>query len=163
VLERLRAADVVLAIDDFGTGYSSLAYLRHLPVRILKIDKALLDGVGSDPRATTLVRAVLGVARALGLLVVAEGLEDLATARLLRDLGAWAGQGFVLSPALSATDMLMLLEESAVDLDALRTRSLRVVADSDWVADPPPDPASVTRPGSARVAGERITRPRRGG
>ena len=130
VLDGLQSDDVVLAIDDFGTGYSSLAYLRHLPTRILKIDRTLLDGVGDDPRATTLVRAIGGVARSRGQLVVAEGIEDLSAARLLRDLGAWAGQGFALSPALGPAEMLALLEESALDLDGFRTRPLRGILPS---------------------------------
>ncbi len=86
---------------------------------------ALLDGVGVEERATTLVRAVVGVAQALDLLVVAEGIEDLGTARILRDLGVWAGQGFALSPALTAPELLALVAERGVDLDVLRTRPLR--------------------------------------
>jgi diguanylate cyclase (GGDEF)-like protein/PAS domain S-box-containing protein len=125
VLEALQGRGVALAIDDFGTGYSSLGYLRYLPVRVLKIDKALLDGVGSEEKATTLVRAVVGVAAALDLLVVAEGIEDLATARVLRDLGVWAGQGFALSPALSGPELLTLIRDRGVDLNVLRTRPLR--------------------------------------
>jgi EAL domain-containing protein (putative c-di-GMP-specific phosphodiesterase class I) len=125
-LQRLRALGVVLAIDDFGTGYSSLAYLRRLPVRVLKIDRTLLDGLGSDPKVATLVRAVVGMARALGLLVVAEGLEDLETARLVRDLGAYAGQGFAISPAVAPEVMTALLEETALDLDAVAPRPRRV-------------------------------------
>jgi EAL domain-containing protein (putative c-di-GMP-specific phosphodiesterase class I) len=91
---------VRLAIDDFGTGYSSLSYLRHLPVQVVKLDRSLLDGIGTDPRAAGLVRAVVVMSRDLGLSVVVEGLEDLATARIVRELGADAGQGYALSPAL---------------------------------------------------------------
>ncbi len=119
-LASLQRLGVVLAIDDFGTGYSSLAYLRRLPVQILKIDKMLLDGIASDPKAVTLVRAVVSMARSLGLLVVAEGIEDLRTARRVRDLGAWAGQGYALSRAVGAQEMTAILDGPPPDLDADR-------------------------------------------
>jgi diguanylate cyclase (GGDEF)-like protein/PAS domain S-box-containing protein len=115
-LERLRAAGVRLAIDDFGTGYSSLSYLRHLPVHVVKIDRSLLDGIGSDPRAAGLVRSVVVMSRDLGLSVVVEGLEDLATARIVRELGADAGQGYALSPALPPEDVSALLAAEPLDV-----------------------------------------------
>lgn len=115
-IRRLQADGVSLAIDDFGSGYSSLSYLRRMPVSTVKLDRTLLGGVGSDPKATTVVRAVIGVARGLGLQVVCEGLEDLATARLLRDLGAWAGQGFALHRAMSSAELLDILDGPPVDL-----------------------------------------------
>jgi diguanylate cyclase (GGDEF)-like protein/PAS domain S-box-containing protein len=115
-LERLRATGVRLAIDDFGTGYSSLSYLRHMPVQLVKLDRMLLDDIGIDPRATALARSVVSMARDLGLLVVAEGMEDMASVRLLRDLGAYAGQGFALSPALPADQMAQVLAGPPLDL-----------------------------------------------
>jgi diguanylate cyclase (GGDEF)-like protein/PAS domain S-box-containing protein len=108
-LERLREAGIRLAIDDFGTGYSSLSYLRRMPVQLVKIDRTLLDDVGSDLRATALVRSVVSMARDLGLLVVAEGMEDMDSVRVLRDLGAYAGQGYALSPALPPDQMMQVL------------------------------------------------------
>jgi diguanylate cyclase (GGDEF)-like protein/PAS domain S-box-containing protein len=116
-LERLRAAGIRLAIDDFGTGYSSLSYLRRIPVQLVKLDRTLLDGIGVDPRATALARSVVAMARDLGLLVVAEGMEDMASVRLLRDLGTYAGQGFALSSALPAERMAEVLAGPALDLN----------------------------------------------
>ena len=116
-LDRLRTAGVRLAIDDFGTGYSSLSYLRHMPVQLVKLDRTLLDDVGVDPRATALVRSVVAMTRDLGLLVVAEGMEDMASVRLLRDLGTYAGQGFALSSALPADQMARVLAGPPMDLD----------------------------------------------
>jgi diguanylate cyclase (GGDEF)-like protein/PAS domain S-box-containing protein len=116
-LERLRAAGVRLAIDDFGTGYSSLSYLRHMPVQLVKLDRTLLDDVGVDPRATALARSVVSMTRELGLLVVAEGMEDMESVRAIRDLGAYAGQGFALSPALPADRMAQVLAGPPLDLD----------------------------------------------
>jgi diguanylate cyclase (GGDEF)-like protein/PAS domain S-box-containing protein len=115
-LERLRAVGVRLAIDDFGTGYSSLSYLRHLPVQVVKLDRSLLDGIGTDPRAAGLVRSVVVMSRDLGLSVVVEGLEDLATARIVRELGADAGQGYALSPALPPQQLSALLDGDALDV-----------------------------------------------
>ncbi len=115
-LEKLRSRGVQLAIDDFGSGYSSLSYLRRMPVRAVKIDRTLLGGIGTDDRATTLVRAVIGAARGMGLQVICEGIESLAVARLLRELGAWAGQGFALHAALDPTALLDVLDGPPVTL-----------------------------------------------
>ena len=117
-LTRLRRLGVRLAIDDFGTGYSSLSYLRHLPVQLVKLDRSLLDDLGVDPRAAALARSVVAMAAELGLLVVAEGMEDMASVRLVRDLGAFAGQGFALSSALPGEQMARVLAGPALDLDA---------------------------------------------
>ncbi len=119
----LRGHGVQLAIDDFGSGYSSLSYLRRMPVTTVKIDRTLLAGVGSDDRATTVVRAVIGAARGLGLQVVCEGIESLALARMVRDLGAWAGQGFALYQALTPEALRDVLDGPPVSLvdDARRS------------------------------------------
>ncbi|HEY6797915.1 MAG TPA: EAL domain-containing protein [Kineosporiaceae bacterium] len=115
-VEQLRGMGVVLVIDDFGSGYSSLAYLRRMPVRGVKLDRAILDDLTTDPRARTLARAVIAAARALGLLVVAEGLETLEAARIARDLGAWAGQGFALFEAMPADEVSAILADPPTQL-----------------------------------------------
>ncbi|MBI4941312.1 MAG: EAL domain-containing protein [Actinobacteria bacterium] len=147
VIEDLRRDGVQFVIDDFGTGYSSLSYLKTMPVRAIKLDRTLLDGIGTDPRATTLARSVVGVARALGLVVVAEGLENLDAARLVRDLGAWAGQGFALYPPLREDELLDVL--SAAPLDLSGGRHLNGTPAS---AAPPVPPVPFSASGSA-VAG----------
>ena len=76
VLAELAGMGVTLSIDDFGTGYSSLAYLRDLPVQQLKIDRTFVQNMESDADNAVIVRSVVDLARNLGLLTVAEGVED---------------------------------------------------------------------------------------
>ena len=112
-MRALRARGVRIAIDDFGTGYSSLSYLRDMPADILKLDKLFVDSVADDPQARKLTRGILDLARALGKLVVAEGIEQEEQAARLRELGCTFGQGFLFSPAVSAGDVLRLLEQAS--------------------------------------------------
>jgi diguanylate cyclase (GGDEF)-like protein len=94
-LSRLRALGVRVALDDFGTGYSSLSYLRHLPVDALKIDQCFLDDVGSDEAAAALTASIVAMGSALGLRVVAEGVEEEQQRRLLVSFGCHEAQGFL--------------------------------------------------------------------
>ena len=86
---------ITLSIDDFGTGYSSLSYLRRLPIDILKIDKSFVDGLGGEDGDTSIVEAVIDLARTLGMDVVAEGVESATQLRALVALGCSHGQGFL--------------------------------------------------------------------
>ena len=99
-LERLKAIGVRLAIDDFGTGYSSLAYLKRLPVDILKVDRAFVDGLGTCAEDGAIVAAIIGLANTLGLSSVAEGVETEEQFLALRELGCDAAQGFHLAAPL---------------------------------------------------------------
>jgi EAL domain-containing protein (putative c-di-GMP-specific phosphodiesterase class I) len=99
-LMALRALGVRIAIDDFGTGYSSLARLRWLPIDILKIDRSFVERVDSDEQSAAVLRAVLGLAAALDLEVVVEGVERSAQRDVLVGLGARTAQGFLFSPAV---------------------------------------------------------------
>jgi len=87
----LRAMGVLLAIDDFGQEYSSFAYLRRLPVDVLKIDRSLVSGLGLVARDEALVGAIVGVAKALGMRTVAAGVATSVQAAAVRDLGAAQG------------------------------------------------------------------------
>ncbi len=95
VLEELAAMGVALTIDDFGTGYSSLAYLKRLPVSSLKIDRSFVTGMLDDGADALIVQSTIDLARNLGLSIVAEGIEDEATRRVLAGLGCHAGQGYL--------------------------------------------------------------------
>ena len=94
VLRKLKSLGVRISIDDFGTGFSSLAYLKRFPLDELKIDKSFVDGVGTDPEATAIVAAVMGMAHALDLQVVAEGVETADQVTRLRTLGCDEAQGY---------------------------------------------------------------------
>ena len=97
VLAAVRLLGVRVAIDDFGTGYSSLSRLGRLPVDILKIDRAFVRDLTPDLRQGPLIQAVIALGAALGLEVVAEGVEHDSQARLLRDLGCSRAQGYLYS------------------------------------------------------------------
>ncbi|MFD9699241.1 putative bifunctional diguanylate cyclase/phosphodiesterase [Lentzea sp. NPDC059081] len=101
VLRRLHAIGVVLAVDDFGTGYSSLAYLRQLPVDEVKIDKSFVLGMGTDLGDMAVVRSIVELGHSLGLVVVAEGVEDDAARDQLVGMGCDVAQGYLISRPLS--------------------------------------------------------------
>ena len=109
-MRRLRKAGVRMAVDDFGTGYSSLSYLRDMPIDILKLDKLFVDGVAEDSDAHLLTRGIVDLARTLGKLVVAEGIEREDQAARLREYGCTLGQGYLFSRPLSARALLERLE-----------------------------------------------------
>jgi diguanylate cyclase (GGDEF)-like protein len=94
-LHALRALGVSLAVDDFGTGDSSLAYLQRFPVDTLKVDKSLIDGLPDDPHAHAIVSAVVGLAQALAMDVVVEGVEHAAQEAALRTMGCRRVQGWL--------------------------------------------------------------------
>ncbi len=103
LLGALRGHGFRVAIDDFGTGYSSLAYLRDLPVTALKIDKSFVDDVPTSADARAIASSMVELARAVGLDVVAEGVESREQLSALRALGCRAGQGWLWSRAVPAS------------------------------------------------------------
>jgi EAL domain-containing protein (putative c-di-GMP-specific phosphodiesterase class I) len=113
VLARLRALGVRVSVDDFGTGHSSLAYLKDLPVDEVKIDKAFVQHLATDARDRAIARAIIGLAHELGLLVVAEGVENRGTWDVLRRAGCDVIQGYFVSRPLSAADLEVWLLASS--------------------------------------------------
>jgi signal transduction histidine kinase len=102
----LKELGVLLAIDDFGTGYSSLSYLGRYPVDVLKIDRTFVSGLGADPAATVIVSAAINLAHALGLSVVAEGVETQDALITLRALRCDRAQGYYWSPPRPVHELL---------------------------------------------------------
>ncbi len=112
-LARLADLGVRLAIDDFGTGYSSLTYLQNLPITELKIDRSFVARSGTE-RGASLVAAIVGIANALGLETVAEGIETPDERDLVARLGCTMGQGFLFSRPLPADQLDLLAGHRAV-------------------------------------------------
>jgi EAL domain-containing protein (putative c-di-GMP-specific phosphodiesterase class I) len=109
LLHRLKALGVQVAIDDFGTGYSSLVYLKRFPADILKIDRSFVDDLPSDPQDSAIVAAVVQLAQALGLDVIAEGVERPEQCAALCGIGVRHMQGWLFSAEVPAGDVVRLL------------------------------------------------------
>jgi len=103
-LEALRQIGVRFAADDFGTGYSCLHHLKCCPITTLKIDQSFVAGLANDPRDRTIVRSVIQLAHGLGMDVVAEGVETLASLELLRQADCDAVQGFLFAKPMPASE-----------------------------------------------------------
>lgn len=103
-VEALRAIGIKVAIDDFGTGHSSLAYLRHLPVNEVKIDKAFLEGFQHEKQAQNIVKMTIALAKELGFEVTVEGVETLSILQTLTEFGVDRIQGDYFSKPCDATE-----------------------------------------------------------
>jgi diguanylate cyclase (GGDEF)-like protein/PAS domain S-box-containing protein len=109
-LSSLRELGVRLAVDDFGTGYSSLSYLKRLPVDAVKIDRSFVDGLAVDGDDSAIVAAVAGMARALRLTTIAEGVENLDQLQALKRLGCDLAQGYFFTTPQPPSHISRLLE-----------------------------------------------------
>ncbi len=110
-LEALSELGVQLVLDDFGTGYSSLAYLNRFPLDALKIDRSFVDALGVEQERTAIIEAIIGMARALSLDVIAEGVQNEAQVSELQRLGCDYAQGHIFSPPLGADEVSRLLAD----------------------------------------------------
>jgi diguanylate cyclase (GGDEF)-like protein/PAS domain S-box-containing protein len=149
VLSKLRELGARLAIDDFGTGYSSLGYLRRFPVDIVKLDRAFVAGLGTDSAADAITAAVINLGHALGLSVIAEGVESEDQLTVLRALRCDWAQGYLWSAAQAPAPLAewiaakpsAQLALAPVDLGALvaeRAHGARSVAKAPIVVQVPP-------------------------
>ncbi|HET9769604.1 MAG TPA: EAL domain-containing protein [Acidimicrobiia bacterium] len=149
VLSDLRALGVRLAIDDFGTGYSSLGYLRRFPVDIVKLDRAFVAGLGSDTADDAIAAAVINLGHALGLSVIAEGVETEEQLTVLRALRCDRAQGYLWSAPQTPEALAQWiaakpsgrLELGPVDLSALlaeRVAAMRPATRAPIVVQAPP-------------------------
>jgi diguanylate cyclase (GGDEF)-like protein/PAS domain S-box-containing protein len=133
VVQRLRARGLRIAIDDFGTGYSSLLYLRRFPVDRIKIAQKFVKDIGIEANDTAIVKAAIGLARELGIGVIAEGVETADQVRLLHEWGCRQAQGFYFAAPMPAEEVLPLLHSgsimrwlAAASIAPSRPRRLRV-------------------------------------
>jgi EAL domain-containing protein (putative c-di-GMP-specific phosphodiesterase class I) len=120
-LVQLRRAGVRLALDDFGVGFSSLAHLRDLPIHRLKIDRSFTVECMRDARTLTIVKAVIEMARALGIRITAEGVETQAQQDWMQQLGCDSAQGYLFSRPLTPAEFAQIYVEQR---DSGRQRSL---------------------------------------
>ena len=109
ILRALKGLGVRISLDDFGTGYSSLTYLKQFPLDELKVDKSFVDGLGTDAQDGAIVAAIMGMAHALDLSVVGEGVESPAQLAALRALGCESAQGFYFARPRPPDDIESLL------------------------------------------------------
>jgi len=107
-LDEIHALGVQLALDDFGTGYSSVTHLKRFNLDHLKLDKAFVDDVASDPKDAAIVAGLIQLAHAIGLTVVAEGIETASQMAALRQLGCDAAQGYLMSRPVPGADFEQL-------------------------------------------------------
>jgi len=105
----LRAMGISIALDDFGTGYSSLVYLTQLPANVLKLDRAFIRTLTTDPRQQSIVERIIALARALDFQVVAEGVEEDGQKTLLSSMGCDLIQGYLISRPIPAREFATLL------------------------------------------------------
>lgn len=120
VVRGIRALGVAIAIDDYGTGNASLNYLKKLEIDELKIDKSFVSSIGTESHDLIIVKSTISLAKALGLRVVAEGIEDAETATSLRSLGCPIGQGYYLGRPVPADEITPWLTDGRADAAAMQ-------------------------------------------
>ena len=118
ILEDLRKRGVRIAIDDFGTGYSSLAYLGRFPVDRIKLAQEFIVDLVTDPRHAAIVQAAIGLARLLGIDMIAEGVETEQQLELLKSWGCRSAQGFYFAKPMSPEDITPLLRRGKIELES---------------------------------------------
>ncbi len=124
VLKALQALGVKIAFDDFGTGYGSLTYLKTFPLDKIKIDQCFVKTLQPDTQDAAIVAATISLGQALGLSVIAEGIETKEVAGLLREMGCNEGQGYLISKPIPAKEF----EKAFLQKDASQKKDARLVA-----------------------------------
>ena len=112
-----RSLGVRLSIDDFGTGYSNLTRLRELNVNEVKIDRGFIAGLGETSEDAIIVRSIVELASALGIGVIAEGVETVDQLRVLREFGCSHAQGYLFAAPMSRQDLLAQLRGEPAQLE----------------------------------------------
>jgi EAL domain-containing protein (putative c-di-GMP-specific phosphodiesterase class I) len=117
IMNALHEAGLFIALDDFGTGYTSLQHLKRLPIEVLKIDRAFVNGLPNDKQDGAIVEALLSIARAFSFATLAEGIETEAQAAALRGAGCELGQGYLYARPMPAEDFSVFIGRSAAAPD----------------------------------------------
>ena len=158
VVAELGELGVRLAIDDFGTGYSSLAVLRHLQVSELKLDRSFVLGMEEDGAGVAVVRSIVQLAHALGLEVVAEGVEREASLEELRRIGCDTVQGFLLSRPLPAHLVAPWVRARRLERAAALGEAVLDEAGAPAAAEAPLEEVAAGAPGAAETLLRRVDR-----
>jgi EAL domain-containing protein (putative c-di-GMP-specific phosphodiesterase class I) len=122
VLAELKSLGVGLSIDDFGTGHSSLSYLLRFPLDVLKIDRTFVTNLVKNKESRQIVKTIMGLAKDMGMSVVAEGIETQGQALQLNLMGCDFGQGYLFSRPLPAADIVELMHAGQIRLTAPDSR-----------------------------------------
>ncbi len=105
IIQACKALGIDFALDDFGTGYSSLTYLKHLPVKVIKIDQSFVRDMLNDPDDLAILKGILGLAHSFQREVIAEGVETSEHSRMLLELGCHLAQGYAIARPMPAKDI----------------------------------------------------------
>ena len=133
-LRELRKMGIQAAVDDFGTGYSSLSYLRQLPIDSLKIDQSFIREMNAEGGDTTIVTAVIEMARSLKLRVIAEGVETLEQLQFLQARDCDEAQGYYIGRPIAAEQFAELLQGGiAVPMFQQSTIQQETILETQWV------------------------------
>ncbi len=124
ILNRIRKIGAGLSLDDFGTGYSSLSYLQSFPFDTIKIDKTFVHGANGDPASDIILKSVVSLAHNLGMQVVAEGVEEVEEAALLKEIGCEYVQGFLFGEPMEARDVQKTLSHKPLSDQESATASI---------------------------------------
>jgi EAL domain-containing protein (putative c-di-GMP-specific phosphodiesterase class I) len=102
-IRALKDLGLIILLDDFGTGYSSLSYLHRFPLDVLKVDQSFISNVHEHPNNRSIIKTIIALAKNLNMCTVGEGVEHLADAKLLHELGCEYGQGYHFAKPMSTT------------------------------------------------------------
>ena len=148
-LDQLKALGLQILLDDFGTGYSSLSYLQRLPIDVLKIDRSFVSPLGGDDRDEAIVAAIVGMAQALGISIVAEGVETAVQADVAAALGCGLAQGFFFHRPLPAAELEVGARRAGRGVGRRPRHSVGLTRARSWRACAPP---ALPRPALRRAA-----------